>query len=183
MERRIASRYARALFQAARKLNVVASVGDDLEAIGTILLHDERLRGFVASPNVPRQEKLRLLERVFGDRVTALTMQALRLMLAKRRENLIGHMSEEYANLRRDHENILHCLVVSAAPLSAAERQAIVRRIAQATGKTIEAEFDLDPALIGGVQVRYGDYVLDGTLRGGLDRLRERLHYDFLKKT
>lgn len=183
MERRIAARYARALFIAARKHDAVGPVGDDLESVRTLMLHDEALRRFMLSPNVGRGEKLRLIERVFADRVTALTMSTFRLLLEKRREDLFESMVAEYAELRREHENVLHCRIVSASTMTGGERDQILERLAQKTGKTIEAEFDLDPKLIGGVQVKYGDYVLDGTLRGGIDRLRERLRYDLLKRS
>lgn len=183
MERRIAARYARALFAAARKEDVVGPVGDDLESIRTLLTHDEALRRFMLSPNVGRGEKLRLIEKVFADRVTALTMSAFRLLLEKRREDLFESMVAEYVELRREYENVLHCRIVSASPMTDAERDQVLERLAHKTGKTIEAEFDLDPKLIGGVQVKYGDYILDGTLRGGIDRLRERLQYDLLKRS
>lgn len=182
-DQRVARRYARALFGVARRGDVIPSVEADLELVSGLLTRDRRFKDFLFSPRVSRDEKLKLVEGVFADRVTAITMKAIRLMLAKRRENLLREVHSEFVALRRQFGNVIYAEVTSAKPLADAERRRIVEKLENASGKRVEAEFRVDASLLGGVKVSYGNYVLDGTIRGGLRRLRDQLRYELLKQT
>ena len=183
MDARAVKRYARALFNTAGKYSVVQAVEDDLAAISGMLANDERFRSFLLSPNVPREDRLKIAEKLFSDRVTALTMQAFRLMITKRREREIEGLHEEFVRLRREHEKAMRVVVTSSAELSAAEQGALVAKLAAKSGKKIEPTFQTDAWLLGGVRVAYGDYVLDGSVRGSFNRLRATLLYDVLKQS
>jgi F-type H+-transporting ATPase subunit delta len=181
MDSRVAKRYARALFGSALKLGEVARVDEDLTALTDAMARDKRLSRLMVSPNVGRDEKLGILDRVFGATMAPLSRQFLRLALEKRRESEIRLVHLHYKELRREHENVLHATVTSALPMSQTERSALITKLVGETGRRVEADFDVDDQLIGGVKVAYGDYVLDGSVRGALDRMREVLVYDVLK--
>lgn len=182
-DRRVASRYARALFQAALRSGRIARVEEDLAALVEALRRSPRARTFLESPEQSREDKRVVLQRVLGERADPLLLRLIDLLLEKRRETLLDEVYAEYVALRRDHDGILHVKVTSARPLDESERSAVVEKLRVRTGKTIEATFDIDPTLMGGLRVQFGDYVLDGTVRGALARLRERLVYDFLKQS
>lgn len=182
-ETKVAKRYARALFNAAVTGDVVASVESDLNSVAGQIENDERFREFLLSPHVGREERIQILEKIFSDRITALTMSAIRLMMHKRRENEIVDVREEFVRLRREYRKIVYVLVISAEELSADHKKQIEIKLEKLTGEDIEPEFRVDPTLIGGVRVNYGDYVLEGTIRGALRRLRDRLRIDVLKQT
>lgn len=182
VDNKVAKRYARALFNVAKQSNVIESVESDLNAIANLVENHPDFRGFLASPRISRDEKIGIAERLFSDRVTALTMNMLRLMLVKRRENEFSGVREEFVILRRSEGNILYASVVSAAELDEATKNALVAKLEQKAGKKVEADFRVDPNLIGGVKVALGNYVLDGSVRGSLNRLRDRLKYDVLKQ-
>lgn len=182
MDARVAKRYGRALFSAAKREKILESVESDLDAIAAAMANHPQFRRVWVSPEVSREEKTGLLERVFSDRVTALTMGMLRLLLDKRREDEIDLMRLEFVRLRREHDNVLFATVTSAKPMSEQERKALVTKLQTSTGKRVEAEFEVDSNLMGGVKVAYDNFVLDGTVRGSLSRLRETLIYDLLKQ-
>lgn len=182
MDFRVARRYARALFAAARKEGIVHPVEQDLDGIFAAMQHKEGFRRFFMSPEANRDDKLSLVEQVFSDRVTALTMSLLRLLLAKRREQELDLVRLEYAKLRWEHENITHAVIESARPLASEQQDAVVAKVQSLTGKTVDPEFHVRADLIGGVRVTYENNVLDGTVRGSLTRLRETLVYDVLKQ-
>jgi F-type H+-transporting ATPase subunit delta len=179
---RVARRYARALFNTALKLDVVKSVEEDLGGIQSLLEGDERFRHFLLSPRVARDEKLRIADKLFSDRVTALTMQAIRLLLEKRREDHLSMVYRQFVELRRRHANMIFATVTSSEELSHAQRENIVAKISQSTGKSVEPSFIVEPAVLGGVKVQYENTVLDGTVRGTLTKLHDRLKYDVLKQ-
>ena len=179
---RVAKRYARALFHEAQTQDILQSVEDDLGTMCAVIGDSDRLQRFLKSPNATREDKLALFERMFSDRVTALTMHAFRLLLKRRREGLIVHVRDEYALLRREDEQVVHALVSSSYEIDQGQRDAIVEKLASSTGQRVEAEFEIDESIIGGVRVTYGNYVLDGTARGYLERMKGRLLYDLLKQ-
>ena len=180
---RAAKRYARALFNAALAENIVPSVDDDLAGISAVLAGSARVRNFLQIPTTSEAEKLGLLESAFSDRVTALTMGFIRLLVRKRRDDMIHAIQLEFAELRRQHEGITKAVIESAMELGEDQKNAIVAKIQTATGKRVEPEFRTDSSLMGGVKVTYDNYVLDGTVRGSLNRLRETLIYDLLKQS
>lgn len=182
MDFRVGRRYAKALFNAALRIDAVLPVEEDLKGISGLVRNDERFRTFLFSPHVPRDEKLRIADRLFSDRVTALTMQLIRLVLEKRREDDLEAIRLEYIRLRREHANVIAATVTSAQELTQAEKDALIAKLANKTGKKVEPEFRIDPHLIGGVKIAYDNFVLDGTVRGSLVRLRDNLKRDLLKQ-
>jgi F-type H+-transporting ATPase subunit delta len=179
---RVARRYANALFAIAKQSDVIRPVEEDLASIVRLLEHDGGFKDFLYAPYASREEKIQIADRVFGDRVTALTMRVLRVLLEKRREAEIPAIYEEYVTLRRQHEGVVYATVTSADTLTADEKNAIISKLENVLGKKVEAEFEVEPSLMGGVKVAYENYVLDGTVKGAFRKLRERLRYDLLKQ-
>jgi len=180
---RVAKRYAKALFETAQENRVIESVEDDLGGIVSLLVNNTRFRALLLSPEVSRDEKLGLVDKLFSDRITALTLEALRLMIEKNRELEIEWVQREYVRLRRDFENKLFVIITTAEQLDDDQRQRLLAKLESITGKRLEAEYRIDPHLIGGISVSYENYVLNGSLRGELQRLRERLLHDVLKQS
>jgi F-type H+-transporting ATPase subunit delta len=181
-DNRVARRYATAMFETARKYDVVQAVEDDLATFERLLQNDATFRHFFIAPYTSRSEKIATLERIFSDRMTALTMQLIRVMLDKGREREIEAVHSEFAKLRRAAEGVVHATVTSAMALSDQQRSALLAKLEATQGKKFEASFEVDPRLIGGVKVSFESFVLDGTVRGALSKLRAQLRHDVLKQ-
>lgn len=182
MDRRVAKRYAAAIFRAAAKAGAVKAVEDDLHGIVALLDGDPKFRDFVMSPETRRDQKREIIDKLLSGRVNSLTLDAVHLLLEKRREDEIWGVADEYEILRRDHEKVIYVKVTSAEPLSDAQRETLMAKLSRELGKTLEPEFAVDESLIGGVRVAYENMVLDGSVRGGLNRLHTLLNYDVLKQ-
>jgi F-type H+-transporting ATPase subunit delta len=182
IDARIGRRYAQALFNTAKAHKMVSAVEEDLTSIANQVRSDEKFRHFLILPTQSSEVKMGVLERTYSDKITALTMQVLRVMLDKGREGEIESVSREYSRLRRESVDIELATVTTAYPLEPAQKDAIVAGLEKRLAKTVEAKFAIDPRVIGGVRVAYGNFVLDGSARGHLNRLRERLHHDVLKQ-
>ncbi|MCC6403464.1 MAG: ATP synthase F1 subunit delta [Fimbriimonadaceae bacterium] len=182
-EARVARRYAKALFQAATKEGIVSSVESDLNLIMAVARGSGAFTSFLGSPDITRERKFQVVEKAFSDRVTALTMAFVRLLLDKRRETTIPLVRENFIELRRESEHVVRAVVTSREPMGEEDKLRILKRLEEKSGKRVEAEFGIDPDLIGGLTVRWGDYVLDGSLRGSLSRLEDSLLFDALKQT
>ena len=177
---RIGRRYAQALFNAAKAHKMVAAVEDDMTGIAGLVHDDPKFRRFLIAPFNNADDKKQVLQNVLGDRVTALTMQVLRVMLDKGREGEFESVAHEFSTLRRTAADIEFATVTSAFPLDPDQKDAVVAALERRLAKTVEARFAVDPRVIGGVRVAYGSFVLDGSARGHLNRLRERLLHDVL---
>lgn len=182
MDTRVARRYAEALYSVAKESNVIQSVEDDLNGVVSLMETDGKFRMLIHSPTFDRDFKLQVLEKAFADRVTALTMQVLRILVQKRREGEVVALRDEYVRIRREHGNTFFAHIVSAEALTDDQKKRLIDRLAKQSGKSVEATFEVDKALIGGVRVSYENYVIDGSVRGGLNRLRESLKRDLLKQ-
>lgn len=178
---RVAKRYAEALFNTARERDVIASVEDDLKAIAGLLENDPSFRDFLLSPNHSHEDKVAISERLFADRVTALTMSLIRLLLHKRRETEIIGIRDEFETLRRGHAKAVFVTITSAEALPNDQRKELIERMAKLTDRKVEAEFVVEPALLGGVKLEYENSVVDGTVHGNLRKLRTRLHRDLFQ--
>ncbi len=182
LDHRVARRYAGALFRSAVTANTLKQVEDDLELIVTMLKQSPEFRHFMVAPYASRDQRLGLLNRVFGERAAPVTMQLLKVMLEKRREAEITAVYEEYVILRRAHSHITHAVVTTAVALDQAQQQEVVSRLGQVLNQTIEPEFTVDPHIIGGIRVRYDNFIMDGSIRGALGRMKEQLRVNVLKQ-
>jgi F-type H+-transporting ATPase subunit delta len=96
----------------------------------------------------------------------------LHVLVDKRREMVLDNIIDEFAKYRDEHEGRVHARVTTAKSLDDAERERLVAALGKTTGKTVELHEKIDPAVIGGIRVNLGDYVLDGTVRRRLNELR-----------
>jgi F-type H+-transporting ATPase subunit delta len=180
---RAAKRYARALFNAAQKQNAATAVNDDLTSITSGLASSPKVKEFVFSPVTSDKDKKELFAKAFDGKVNDLTGQLLQLLVKKGREAEIFAIQLEFAALKRDNEGIVKALIESAFPLSDDQQKAVLGKVAESTGRTVDPEFNVNASLLGGVRVTYDNFVLDGTARGSLNRIKESLLYDLLKQS
>lgn len=182
MDPQVARRYAAALFTVAQKQNSVREAQDDLDAIASVFESKPEFREAFESPKIDPSKKRALLDRVFSDRARPITLRLLRMMVDKGREENLLLIRDAFTRMREEAEKVLRIQISSAYPLNEAEVRGVADRIAAQTGKRVFHETTVDPSLVGGVTVRYGDFVLDGSVAGRLRRFRERLYFDVLKQ-
>ena len=181
-EDRASKVYASAIFAAAKNANLVSVVESDLSSLDHAFTTNSDLRVFLLSPNRTEVEKLALFDKVFGDKMTALTSNLIKMMIDKRREAEIEGVHAEFSELRRADEGILKAQVTSAIELTDSEKKLITDKLSAKLGKNVDAFFAVDTSIVGGVKVAYGEFVLDGTVKNSFNRLRESFRYDALKQ-
>ncbi|MCE5314568.1 MAG: F0F1 ATP synthase subunit delta [Armatimonadota bacterium] len=175
IEPRIVRRYASALFGAASKTGVVDRVESDLGLVSYVFESSPRLAESVESPLVPSSRKRDILSDIFRDKVHEVTLSYLSLLVDKRREAAILQTEGEYIQLANAARGIVAVKVTSAVKLSEGEEASLTAKLAEMTGKTVYLEKLVDASLIGGVIVRIGDRVIDGSIKGQLAALRDKM--------
>lgn len=128
----------------------------------------------LASPGSGTASKRRAVDAAVGP-LSPEVGRLIELLLEHKRGQLLPALAEAYADRVRKHRGILRADVTSAVPLDEAEQNLLARRLQLHFGKQIEIHSQVDPRILGGVVARVGDQLLDGSVRGGLQRLRQQL--------
>lgn len=174
-EGKIARRYARALFQAAVRAEAVEAVDQALQQLLSTFEAQPGLRSLLLNQLLPRERKQLLVQQAIGRQTHPLLASLLNVLVDKRREHLVSSIAQEFGLLRDDHLGIARVQARTAYPLDSEQEQALIRNLQRRTGRKVMLEVQVDPSLIGGIVVRIGDTVLDGSVLGQLQRLRQYL--------
>ena len=134
------------------------------------------LRNFMASPAVSREAKHAVVEKLVARLgASRIIRNFLFVIVDNQRTHLLTEIAESFEQVLRQREGIAEAHISSAVPLSEKQKTALLRNLESTTGKKIQPNYSLDPALLGGAVVRIGDTIYDGSVRNQLNRLRERL--------
>jgi F-type H+-transporting ATPase subunit delta len=174
-ETTIARNYAEALLELARRANDQRGWGRLVQEVADSVQSDRSLRLFLESPRVSTEQKNAVLGKALQDRAPRLFVRFLQTMVQKGRQRLIPVVATEYHALLDEVEGRVHAQVTVARPASDADRELITRQLSQKFGKQIVPNISVNPAIVGGVIVKVGDRVIDGSVRRRLIRLRERM--------
>jgi F-type H+-transporting ATPase subunit delta len=171
----VVRRYARALFDTAHRAGAVDQIETDLKAVDQVLRATPRFSRVLRAPTVSVDQKKELVQRVFGTRLSPLAARFLTLVVERRRETILNDVYSEFSRLANEERNILAVQVTAATPLTDQERDALAAALTRRTGKTVTLELSIDPQIMGGLLLRMGDTVIDGSIRSRLNQLRARL--------
>jgi len=169
-----ARRYAEAAFQLASRDDTLDGWAADL-ATAVDLVGDPRVARIVSNPSVPLADRSATIGRLLDGRVSPLVVNLVRLLDQRGRLALLPAIAAEFTRLLDQVRGVVAATVSSATPLDDREVGAIRTRLASMTGRTVKLATTVDPTLIGGVTVRVGDRMIDASVRGRLQRLRDQL--------
>jgi len=173
----IAANYARTLLELARRADAPAEWGVMFGDVSAAVEANPRLKQFLESPRVSEGRKREIIGKAFGDRLPLLLVRFLQVLVHNRRQMLMPSIAIEYNRLLDDLEGRIHADVTVARPMDAAGTAALAERLTRTMGggKRVTPIVRVFPAILGGVIVRIGDTVADGSVRTRLGRLRQLL--------
>jgi F-type H+-transporting ATPase subunit delta len=169
----IARNYADALLTLARKADDTAGWGTLISALGDAVAQDATLRHFLEAPQVSADQKRRILHQALADKAPALFVRFVQKLVTNRRQMLLPEIAVAYHDLLDEAEGRVHARVTVSREYDAAGREAITLALGAAFKKTVVTHMAVDPRILGGVVVRVGDTVMDGSVKRKLGRLRE----------
>jgi F-type H+-transporting ATPase subunit delta len=148
----------------------------DLRKVAT-LLKDSALAALIADPKITGEEKSKTLAQRLGE-INPLAIKLLLLLAAKGKLAAIDDIAEDYQTLVDNYRGIEGteiAEITTAIPLDDADKLKIAQRITEIVGKPVQLRPKVDPAIIGGIIIRVGDKLIDGSLRSKLAALRKDL--------
>jgi F-type H+-transporting ATPase subunit delta len=165
----VARNYAEALFAASDKHGAL------LDAVAAAVQADERVATALESPRVSKAAKGQILERALKGEAPREFVRFLQAVVRRGRQGLLGEIAQEYQALLDEKLNRVHAGVTLADEVDARIQKQVVDRLAKALGREVRAFFRSDPRILGGVVVRVGDRIFDGSVRRRLTALQRRM--------
>jgi F-type H+-transporting ATPase subunit delta len=169
--------YAETLFALGDRHGQLEAFAAALGMLTALLDADPRIRRFVETPKIDAHRKKAAIARVLEGHVPPLFLNFVGVVFDKRRELLLPAIAHEYAALLDAHLGRVRAHVTLARRPTEESESAIIEQLSRTLGKQVVPSVRIDENILGGIVVRYGDRMLDGSLRRRLLALRNRLRY------
>jgi F-type H+-transporting ATPase subunit delta len=171
----VAKRYARALFEVASEKNVIDATEKELLGVVKVIDDNEGLRKLLSHPKISAEEKKQLLETLFAREISANTGNFLNIVIERGREGQLKEIVDNFIEMANDVRGIADATVVTAKALTDEEVKQLADGFGRQLNKKLRVKTEVDPALIGGIVVRIGDRLYDGSIRGKLSRFSQQI--------
>lgn len=173
-EYRVSSRYAKALLALSEEKGAFEEVSKDVELIFEAMKSSRELRKFLKSPVVTSQQKTGVLKNIFADKISGLSFEFLLFLIEKGRENMIEDIAAAFMTIRDARLGITRASVKSASELTEVQKERLGKKLNEYTGMDVRLGFIVDPAILGGLFIKFADTVIDATIRTRLERLKTK---------
>jgi len=175
LAQQIAKKYATALFEIAGERNLIDQAWEQFDALASYLKKDKTLINFMTAPQVTDQRKTALVRTAFEGKLEKPFFDFLQVLVKKRRFQFLPEIIQYLDDLIREDKGMAKAMCVSAHALTESERKNLIDRLQKKTSLKIELDEKIDKSLIGGAMVTIHNQVMDGSIRHGLNQLRNRL--------
>ena len=183
MAKRVSSIYGNALFELAVEEKKMDALLSEVQTLQQILLENADLLSLLNHPEVSKIEKLDLLKNIFSGRASDEVLGFLSIIVEKDRQKDIPKIFEFFVDKAKEYKGIGKVKVVSATELSARQKEKLTKRLLETTKYTsFEVDYQIDPALLGGLIILIEDRVLDSSLKTQIEKLSKGLSKLSLEK-
>jgi F-type H+-transporting ATPase subunit delta len=166
----VARPYAQAAFRSALEAKDLAGWSDMLQ-LAAAVASDARMSALLANPKVTVRQKMDFFHSVTSGKLGDEMKNLVNMLIEDHRAALFPHISAQFDALKREQESVVKAQIVSAFPMTDAEKNELVQGLARKYGKRVEAETRVDASLIGGVRIEIGDEVIHASVRDTLDKM------------
>jgi F-type H+-transporting ATPase subunit delta len=171
----IARNYAEALLVLATRAKDLRGWGALLGGIAEAMQRDQKLRAFLETPRVDAPTKNKVLRKALTDRAPAKFVRFVESVVSHRRQMLLPEIAQEYMDLVDAAENRMHANVTVAKEVDEKMKKLIADRLSKIFDKTVVPHMIVDERILGGLVVRVGDTVMDGSIRRKLGTLKQKM--------
>jgi len=169
----ISRRYAKALFDLAREMNILEKTYKDMLLVQSVVAENPELKRLLMSPIIPPGKKSQVLRTLFQKHLDKLSFRFMQLVVKKEREAFLQNIADNFISLYKEFKNILPVKITTAQAIDAEVRQEILDLLMDAEHKTIELEESVNEELIGGFVLNMEDRQYDASLQKKISRLKK----------
>jgi F-type H+-transporting ATPase subunit delta len=171
----VSSRYAEALYNVAVAQKIIDQAEEEIKLVVSTIESVDELRKILEHPLITIEEKKGIVAEIFKNKISAIILNFLYLLIDNHRQFYLKDIFLAFVELVNSARKIIQAEVTSAVDLNETEKEKLSGVIQNFTGKKVEPVFKVDPTIIGGVILRIGDKVIDGSIKSKLNSLREHL--------
>ena len=168
-------RYALALYEIAEKNGKVEEYIKELKEILELIKTNEELLSVVKHPEITTSQKKRVFKSIFKGKVDDYILGFLLILIEKDRILYLEEKINEMEKIHLERQNILVANVKSVIPLNEDEKSTLIEKLKKMYGKNIILKEKIDKSIIGGLYIRVGDDVIDGTIKTKFEEIRRRV--------
>lgn len=172
MSEAVAIRYAQALFEVAKERGTVDVVEENLALVKEVLEDNESFQQLLLHPQIAASEKKDLIDQFFGEAISSEVINLLKVLVDNHREDIMNVIQLDYVEIANEYRGIADATVTSARELSDDDQKKIRDQFGQLLNKKLRITVKVDESLIGGVIVKIGNRVYDGSISGQLARFK-----------
>lgn len=171
----VAKRYADALFQLGSEKATLSTFVEELDVVKQVFQDNSELNALLSHPRVTKDRKKQFIGEVFKG-VSSDVLNTLKLLVERQRVGIVSEVVEAFVELVNESSGIAQGKVYSVRKLSDAEKTELENSFAKRLNKKmIKLENVVDPSIVGGVKIRMGNTIYDGTVSGKLRRIEQNI--------
>ncbi|WP_371372245.1 ATP synthase F1 subunit delta [Sporomusa aerivorans] len=171
----LALKYAQAIYEIATEKAMLDKVEQELKLVEDTIAGHEELATLIYHPLVPAEAKKETISQIFAEELDVFVRNFILLLIDKRREPALPAIIREYIRLANEARNIAEAEIFTAKELSQEQLTALAAKLSEVTGKNIVLKATIDQELLGGVVVKIGDKLIDGSVARQLKALKAAL--------
>lgn len=172
----MARRYATALADVVIARGEARQVQEELSTWELLMQSNAQLLEVFRNPTIPYDQKRKVLTTLIArTRVSPMTANFLQVLLQNHRLTELGEVNKRFAHVLDERAGMVSAEVTTARPVSPSAQDALRAKLAAMTGKNVSLSFKTDEELIGGMVTRIGSTIYDGSVRGQLQQVKEKL--------
>ena len=171
----VAKRYAKALFEVARERGELDQAARDLSRLASMLKEHADLAQFLHHPVVPKQAKQELLKQVFQGELSPGVYRLVQILIERDRLKELDRVAQAYVEEVNKERGLVEAIVSTAVPLTEDQQEHLKHTLAKLTAKEVHLISEVNPEMLGGMTVKIGDIIFDGSLKNKLSRFEHIL--------
>lgn len=171
MAKLIGNRYASALIESGIDLNMVGQFKEELEYIESIFQNEDKAFQLFVHPRITKDEKKEFISSAFTKQISKEMNNFLYILIDKKRERNFFEIVEEYEKMYNEHENIVKVTAITSTKMDENALQKLKGTLETKLNKKVEISNKIDNSILGGVLLKVGDKIIDGTIIGQLETM------------
>lgn len=177
MAKLVSKRYSSAIFEYALENNQLEQIQKEFDTFASALIENPDFFELLKTPKLSVDEKKTIITETFGSSLSDEMTNFIHIVIEKKRSVELLNIKHDFDQLVDEHNNIIHATVETVVPLSDDQLNALKESLVNMTGKNVKVNTILKPEILGGVVIKMGDHIIDGSvkfkLQGMLDGLTQ----------
>ena len=167
--------YAQALYDLAKEEGLEKTILEELKVLEKVFAENPQYSKLLSTPDIPKQERCGVLDEAFRGKVHPYVLNFLKILTEKGYIRQFPDCCDAYRGFYNEDNGILVVKAQSAVELTDAQKQKLTAKLIATTGKTIDLQCSIDPAVLGGLRLSYDGKQVDGTVKNRMDAIGKLL--------